>query len=121
MFPSLLSMPLGLLALRLAIGIIFLYHCRPKLNQKGFMQFIGFAEFAGGLAMILGFLVQLTGMGLGIIMIGAIWKKMNEWHVPFSAMDKMGWEFDLMILAGCVALILMGGGSMSIDWMILGM
>ena len=116
-----MSAPLALLALRLAIGAIFLYHCRSKFSQKGFMLFIGYAEFAGGLAMILGFLTQLTGLGLGIIMIGAIWKKINEWHVPFSAMDKMGWEFDLMILAGCIALMLMGGGPMSIDWMVLGM
>ncbi len=115
-----MSSTLALLALRLAVGVIFVWHCRSKLNQKGFMQFIGVAEFAGGLAMILGFLVQFAALGLGIIMLGAIWKKINEWHMPFSAMDKTGWEFDLTILAGCTALMLLGGGSMSIDWMVLG-
>ena len=112
----------GLLALRLAIGAIFLYHCRSKLKNLGsFMGFIGLAELAGGAAVALGFLTQLAAVGLGIIMIGAIYKKINEWKIPFSTQSNTGWEFDLMLLAGCVALLLMGGGGMSVDAMYLGM
>ena len=112
----------GLLALRLAIGAIFLYHCRSKLKNLGsFMGFIGLAELAGGTAQVLGFLTQLAALGLGIIMIGAIYKKINEWKIPFSSMTQTGWEFDLMLLAGCVALLLMGGGSMSVDAMYFGL
>lgn len=112
----------GVLALRLAIAIIFLYHGSKKLgNITSFMGFIGICEMLGGLALLFGFLTQLASLGLGIIMIGAIYKKTQEWHVPFSAMDKMGWEFDLALLGGCLALLTLGGGVISVDHMLLGL
>ena len=105
------------LVLRLVIAAIFLTHGPKKIggSMGSFMAFIGAAETAGGIAMVLGFLTQLAALGLGIVMLGAIWKKINEWHVPFTAMDKIGWEFDLMILAGCVVLLFMGGGFYGVD------
>ncbi len=108
---------IGLLVLRLCIAAIFLQHCRSKVGGKmgSFMTFIGVAELAGGLAMLLGFLTQLAALGLGMIMLGAIYKKMNEWKVPFSTMSGMGWEFDLMILGSCVALLFFGGGTYALD------
>ena len=107
----------GLLALRLAIGIIFVYHAKAKLGGKmgGFMQFIGVCEMAGGIALIAGFLTQLAALGLGIIMLGAIYKKINEWKIPFWSQNNTGWEFDFLILAGCIALILNGAGSIAVD------
>lgn len=108
---------LGLLALRGAIAAIFLVHGPAKLSGKmgSFMTFIGAAETAGGLAILVGFLTQLAAVGLGIIMLGAIYKKITEWKIPFTAMDKTGWEFDLLILAGCVTLLFFGGGLYSVD------
>jgi len=110
---------LGVLVLRLCLAAIFLVHGPKKLNgaQGNFMLFIGAAETAGGIAMLLGFLTQLAVIGLGIIMIGAIYKKMNEWHVPFTAMDKSGWEFDLLILGACITLLTLGAGAYSVDAM----
>ena len=106
----------GLLALRLAIGIIFLYHGTSKLkNIASFFGFIGIMETIGSIAVLAGFLTQLAALGLGIIMLGAIYKKINEWHIPFWAKDNTGWEFDLMILGGCVALLFLGGGSIAVD------
>lgn len=112
----------GVLALRLAIAAIFLVHGTKKLgNLTSFMGFIGICETLGGLAMLFGFLTQLAALGLGIIMIGAMYKKINEWHVPFTAMDKMGWEFDLILLGACIALLTLGAGVYSVDSMILGL
>jgi len=113
----------GLLILRLAIGIIFVYHAKSKVGGKmgGFLQFIGFCELAGGLAMIAGFLTQLAALGIGIIMLGAIYKKINEWHIPFWAKDNTGWEYDFLILAACIALIFLGAGSMSVDARVFGL
>jgi putative oxidoreductase len=111
----------GILALRLAIGIIFLAHAQGKLkNIKSFMGFIGTAELLGGLAMIVGFLIQLAALGLGIIMAGAIYKKTQEWHVPFFTLEKMGWEFDFILLAACIALLTIGAGSVSLDYTMFG-
>ncbi|HVW66274.1 MAG TPA: DoxX family protein [Candidatus Peribacteraceae bacterium] len=112
----------GLLALRLVLGIVFLYHGSKKLNGKmgGFMLFIGICEFIAGLAVLVGFLTQIAALGLGIIMIGAWFKKSNEWNVPFSAQDKMGWEFDMTLLGVCIALFLIGGGLYGLDYMLWG-
>jgi len=112
---------LAVLLLRLSLAAIFLVHGPKKLNgaMGNFMTFIGVAETAGGLAMLFGFLTQLAAIGLGIIMIGAMYKKINEWHVPFTSMEKTGWELDLIILASCIVLLTLGAGAYSVDvmWM----
>ncbi len=112
---------LGLLALRLAVAAIFFVHGSRKLNGSmgGFMTFIGVCETLGAVAILLGFLTQWAALGLAIIMLGATYKKIFEWHVPFADMKTTGWELDLIILAACVALITMGAGVYSIDarWM----
>jgi len=108
----------ALLALRLALAAVFLYHGSKKAFNKqtpGFMRFIGICETFGAIAMLAGFLTQLAGIGLAIIMSGAIYKKLTEWHVPFSADSTTGWEFDMTLFAIAVALALMGAGTISID------
>lgn len=107
----------GILVLRVVIAAIFLYHGKAKIGgaMGGFMQFIGFCEMLGGLAILLGFLTQFAAAGIGIIMVGATYKKITEWHVPFWSRDNTGWEFDLLILAACIALLFIGGGSMAVD------
>jgi uncharacterized membrane protein YphA (DoxX/SURF4 family) len=119
---------IGLLALRLAIGAIFWVHGVPKKahwkalppgqapdQMRPVMRILAIAEPLGALAMFAGFLTRPAAIGFGIIMLGAIHLKKNKWKMPFTAMDKLGWEFDLLILAGCVALLSMGGGSWSVD------
>ncbi len=118
----------GLLALRLAIGAVFLYHGLAKwpLNPQApwYMTVVAIAEPLGGLAMILGLLTQWAALGLGIIMLGAIYMKMTGFGQAaldafgtFVGKGGAGWEFDLVILAGCVALLFMGGGKMALDAM----
>lgn len=118
MLPSLYEYAdLGFVLLRLTIATIFLVHGPKKLsgNMGPFMTFIGAAETVGALAVLVGFLTQLAALGLGIIMAGAISKKIFEWHIPFTAKDKTGWEFDLMILAGCIVLMTLGSGLFGLD------
>ena len=118
----------GLLALRIAVGVIFLYHGAHKFGMwkmapspqmpagmLWIMRFLSIVEPVGGLAVLLGFMAQPAAAGLGIIMLGAIWFKIKKWGIPFSASDKGGWEFDFMILAACVAILLLGAGSWSVD------
>lgn len=118
----------GLLALRIAVGVIFLYHGVKKfgmwkmapspqmpIGMLWIMRFLSVAEPIGGLAVLLGFMAQSAAIGLGIIMLGAIWLKIKKWGIPFSASDKGGWEFDFIILAACVAILFLGAGSWSID------
>lgn len=123
---------LSLMFLRLVIAAIFYVHARGKYvfwkmqssekmpaSQINLMKFISIAEMLGATAMALGFLTQFAAIGLGIIMLGAIYSKIKLWKTPFKADQSTGWEFDLMILAGCIALIALGAGAWSLDsWLI---
>lgn len=123
MFTQLLAYnDIGLFVLRLAIGIIFIYHALPKLKgakmmsqamgmPAGMIFMLGAVELLSSVGLVLGIYMQLAALLLGIVMIGAIYFKMAKWHMPFAAMDKTGWEFDLILLAGNIAILLGSGGS----------
>ncbi len=116
----------GLLILRLAVAIIFIYHALPKLkNAKGMAQMMGMpagmifmlggVEFLSSIGLVLGIYTQLAAVLLAVVMIGAVYFKIAKWHMPFAAMDKTGWEFDLILLAANIAIFLSGGGSIGIQ------
>ncbi|MSU75344.1 MAG: DoxX family protein [Candidatus Magasanikbacteria bacterium] len=124
----------GLLALRLALAAIFIMHGKGKFKMwkmqpsaqmssgmVSLMKFLSIAELFGGIAMLFGFLTQLAAIGLGIIMLGAMKFKIWVWKTPFASTEKIGWEFDLLILAVCVALFIFGPGTMSLDNMWFGL
>lgn len=113
------------LILRLAIAAIFIYHALPKLkNASGMAQMVGMptgmifmlgsVEFLSSIGMILGVYIQFAALLLAIVMVGAIYFKIAKWHVPFGAMDKTGWEFDLILLAVNIFLFVNGGGAIGI-------
>lgn len=120
---------LGVFLLRLAIAVIFIYHAIPKLkNSKGlanamgmshmpwFPGLLGALELVSAVGLILGIAIQLAALVLAIIMAGAIYFKVMKWKIPFSGMNQTGWEFDLILLAGALALLLGGGGEMLVLW-----
>ena len=113
---------IGLFIIRLALASIFIYHALPKFkNAKGMAQgigtsdnmviILGLVEFIASVGLILGFYVQLSALLLAIVMVGAIWLKTTKWKVPFAAMDKTGWEFDLILLSANIVILFGGGGS----------
>lgn len=115
----------GLLLLRIAIAIIFLYHGLPKLTKSkmmssmmgmpaGMIFMFGIVETLAALGIALGIYTQLVALLLAIVMVGAIGTKMMKWKVPFSAMDKTGWEFDFILLFASLSVFLGGGGSLGI-------
>src|SRR5712664_4951081 len=81
--------PVGLLALRLALGIIFFSHGYPKLAHQGagmhgffvqhglpgnFVYIAGVLEVLGGLLLVLGLFTRGAALLLAIEMAVAIWK-----------------------------------------------
>lgn len=117
---------LAFLLLRLAIASIFIYHALPKLkNAKmmsqamgmpaGMIFMLGMVEFASSLGMIFGVYIQVAAFLLAMVMVGAIYFKTAKWHMPFGAMDKTGWEFDLILLAANIILLVNGGGAIGIQ------
>lgn len=115
----------GLLVLRLSLGAVFLYHGMAKWQMgdlSPIMTILKYAEPLGGVALILGVLTQLAGLGLGIIMLGAIYMKATGFGQQafdllgtFAVQGGTGWEFDLVLFAGSLVLFLMGAGSVSVD------
>lgn len=123
----------GLLALRIAVGIIFLVHGTQKWamwkmqpseqmpsGMISLMKFLSIVEPLGAIAILGGFLTQLAAAGLGIIMIGAIGLKVGMMKVSFAPRDKAGWEFDFILLAATVALFFSGAGNVGLDRIIFG-
>jgi putative oxidoreductase len=122
MFPQLAQYTdLSLLLLRLMIATVFVtsgwHHViDPKGRAKsiglspGLTMFVGAAELAGGLAVAFGVLTQLAAIGLILIMLGAIQKKMFVWHTGFWGEKASGWHYDLMLVLMNLVVACTNGG-----------
>ena len=106
---------LGLLVLRVVLGTVFLAHGAQKLFVFGFDGVTGplvaLVEFFGGLALIVGLLSRLAGVGLAATMLGAILLV----HLPAGFFAPKGVEFVLTLMAGALAIAATGAGRFSLD------
>jgi len=76
------------------------------------------AEFLGSLGLIFGFLTRFSAFGIGCVMTGAILlvHQKNGFFMNWSGKQAgEGFEFHLLAIGMCLALIIMGGGKWSID------
>lgn len=113
---------LALLLMRLLVGLIFVWsgwsHAKDPVaraksigQSPGFTRFLGLAEVAGGLGVALGVLTQLAALGLILVMLGAIGKKMFTWKTGFwGERGTGGWHYDLMLVAMSLVIATTGGG-----------
>jgi putative oxidoreductase len=116
----------ALLLLRIMIGIIFgasgWKHLQdPQARSKdlglskGFTMFLGAAELAGGLGVMFGILAQLAAIGLVLIMLGAIQKKMFVWKTGFwGKSGTNGWSYDVIMMVMNLVVVTTGGGSLAL-------
>lgn len=122
----------ALAVLRATTGTIFLAHGAQKLFVYGFAGVTGafdgmgvplpqiagpataLVEFFGGLALIVGLLTRLSGLGLAITMLGAI----GLVHLGGGFFSPKGIEFPLALLGPSVALAISGAGRFSLDALI---
>jgi putative oxidoreductase len=123
MFPQLARFTdLGILLLRLMVGVIFVSsgfnHLKDPAARaksigmpKAFTIFLGAAELAGGLGVAFGVLTQLAAFGLILIMLGAIQKKLFEWHTGFWGDKSSGWHYDLMLILMNLVIAFTNGGA----------
>ena len=72
--------------------------------------FLGAAEVAGAIALAVGVLTQWAALGLILIMLGAIYKKIAEWHTGFWGEKSMGWHYDLLFITMNLVILTTGGG-----------
>jgi putative oxidoreductase len=118
--------PLGLLALRAVLGLIFFSHGYPKLAHSGagmqeffvqhglpgyFVYISGVLEVFGALLLVLGLFTRAAALLLAIEMAVAIWKV----HSIGSYLAVHNYEFPLAMLAGSFALATVGAGRLSLD------
>jgi putative oxidoreductase len=116
----------ALLLLRLMVGLVFItsgwnHLQNPKARSKdigtskAFTIFLGSAECAGSIGVIVGVFAQLAAIGLIIVMLGAIQKKIFVWHTGFwgkSGTD--GWSYDLIMIVMNLVIATTGGGELSL-------
>jgi len=117
----------ALLFLRFMVGAVFLtsgwkHLADPEARSKdigmskGFTFFLGAAEFAGGLGVMSGVLAQLAALGLILVMLGAIQRKIFVWHTGFwGKTGTNGWSYELMLVAMCLVIATSGGGSLELQ------
>lgn len=127
MFPQLARFTdLGLLLLRLMVGLVFVTsgysHLKdPEIRaksigmSKSFTIVLGIAEVAGGLGVAFGVLTQLAAAGLILIMLGAIQKKIFAWHISFWGEKTYGWHYDLMFIVMNLLIAFTNGGTYVVE------
>jgi len=123
MFPSLLRfLPVGLVLLRLMVGIVFMDSGWNDLRNpqersqsigksKSFTIFLGTAEVLGGAGVVLGIWPQLAALGLMLVGLGAIYQKIFVWHIGFWGEKTYGWHYDVMFLVMNLVIVFTNGGA----------
>ena len=116
----------ALLLLRLMVGIVFLTSGYKHLKDpearskdiemsKGFTIVLGTGELAGGLGVISGVFAQLASIGLILVMLGAIQKKIFVWHTGFwGKSGTNGWSYDTMLVVMNLVIVTTGGGNLTL-------
>jgi putative oxidoreductase len=111
----------ALLFMRLLVGLVFISSGWKHLQDPvargksiglspGVTRFLGFAELAGGLGVALGILIQFAALGLILVMLGAIHRKIFVWKTGFWGAHGDGWSYDLFFVAMNLVIATTGGG-----------
>ena len=132
------------LVLRLVLGVVFFAHGSQKMlgwfggyGFSGTMAFftqqmhipmplallVFIAEFFGSMGLIIGFLSRVAAFGIACAMIGAVLMVHlpNGFFMNWSGKNAgEGYEYFLLVIAICVALMLRGSGKWSVDRAIAG-
>jgi putative oxidoreductase len=113
---------IALLRMRLLIGAVFVTsgwsHVKDPVARgqsiglpPGVTRLIGLSEIAGGMGVAVGIFPQIAALGLILIMLGAIQKKIFVWHTGFWGKHGTdGWHYDLLFVAMCLVVATTGGG-----------
>ena len=119
--------PLGLLLLRVAVGVIFIYHGYPKLfghtrdtmqvfahmGLPGYWVYIaGVIEFFGGCMLVAGLFTRVAGLLLAIEMAFGLWRVHN---IISNPMGVGNYELPLVLAVSTFALATVGAGLISFD------
>ncbi len=123
-FPQLLRfLDLALLLLRVTSAAVFfgsgVLHLKDPAGRAksiemspAFTVALGIAEVLASLALVSGILIQIGALGLILVGLGAIQKKIFAWKTGFWGEKGYGWHYDLMLLAMNLVILCSGGGKL---------
>jgi putative oxidoreductase len=129
---------LGSTLLRLFLGIVFFPHGAQKLlglfGGGGFAKTMSgmtgmglpavivflviLIEFFGALSLLLGFLSRVSAVGILCVMLGAVFTVhlKNGFFMNWMGNQKgEGFEYHLLVIGICLALLVLGSGRYSVD------
>ena len=113
--------------IRASIGAIFIVYSLKKFEpswQEWLISIdippeiqlpIALAEFIGGVLLIAGVLTRITGALFAVFLLGVIFH--IRWEKGFFV-SQGGWEWDLVMLAAVLAIIVSGPGRASISHLV---
>lgn len=122
---------LAALVMRLAVGMVFLVHGYLKMFALGlegtvnlfrtmgvpapelFGPLVAFVEFFGGIALVLGLFSRYVALMLAVLLVVAILKV--KLPLGLIAQNACGYELDVALLAGALALLVLGPGALSLE------
>jgi len=122
MFPQLTQFTnLGILLLRVMVALVFVTSGWSHVTKaeersksiemsKGFTIVLGLGELAGGFGVAFGVFAQLAAIGLILVMLGAIQKKIFVWHTGFWGEKAPGWHYELMLIVMDLVILFTDGG-----------
>ena len=125
-FPQLLSFQdLALFILRLVVAIVFgasgYFHLKDPVGRGKSIELsptatrgLGAAESLAALGLVTGILIQPAALGLILVGLGAIQKKVVAWKTGFWGDKASGWHYDLMLLAMNLVILTTAGGKLVI-------
>lgn len=132
------------LVVRVLVGVLMIVHGYPKVFAKdarsqmipmmqsmgvpriGF-ELAGILEFFGGLFLLVGLITRVVAIFFAIAMLSYVLLYLTKLYIapiPRGAMEQAfkqtrgylgGWELDTVIFASAVALMVLGGGAVSVD------
>lgn len=125
--------PVGLLVLRVVLGIVLIAHGKPKVfgglhahtayvGTLGMPPWMGYlsanVEFFGGILLIAGLLTRCVGLAVTIEMLVAIFKvHLKNGLLGGPAPGQGGYQTALLVGTMAFALITLGAGPISLDWL----
>ncbi len=116
---------LFLLVLRIQIGLAFVFHGWPKIQDpfgwmgagSGYSEFMlalaAIAEFVGGVCLTVGLVTRLSALGIACTMFVAMMHHMSDGGSFVGG--KGSWELPALYLTLAVVFVFLGPGRSSVD------
>jgi putative oxidoreductase len=119
-FPQLAQFrDVALLFLRIMVGMVFITSGYRHLDigmSKSFTTVLGAAQLLGGLGVASGVFAQLAAIGLILVMLGVIQRKIFVWYTGFRGKSGTnGWSYETKLIVMNLVILTTGGGSYTLD------